>query len=310
MSALPLPQPCKPPAPLAVHGVTEGAPPVLVFDSSTELLALAVNGPAGAFSLTVGGGAAASASLLPQAMRLLAQAGLALQDLRAVGFGSGPGAFTGLRTACAVAQGLGLGLGVPLLPTDSLLVVAEDARLQWARCSTDPLEVAVVMDARMNEVYGGRYVWRGADPVQRSADHLLPPALLGEEPLPGPWRGPCAGSWQTLQAPQLYRLPELMQAWGALPWVVLAGSALAFSGDPLAQLQAAHRVPVEHDRGAALLHLALRAYATGQAVDAAHALPLYVRDKVAQTTHERDQARVAALAARAGPAAPAIAGAP
>ena len=290
MSALPLPQSCKPPAPLAVHGVTEGAPPVLVFDSSTELLALAVNGPAGAFSLTVGGGAAASASLLPQAMRLLAQAGLALQDLRAVGFGSGPGAFTGLRTACAVAQGLGLGLGVPLLPTDSLLVVAEDARLQWARCSTDPLEVAVVIDARMSEVYGGRYAWHGADPAQG--------------------RGPYAGSWQTLQAPQLYRLPELTQTWGALPWVVLAGSALAFSGDPLAQLQAAHRVPVEHDRGAALLHLALRAYATGQAVDAAHALPLYVRDKVAQTTQERDQARVAALAARAGPAAPANAGAP
>ncbi len=290
MSSLPLRQPSTPDAIRALLGVTAGALPVLVFDSSTELLALAANGPAGAFSLTVAGGAAASASLLPQAMLLLAHAGLTLPDLRAVGFGGGPGAFTGLRTACAVAQGLGLGLGVPLLPTDSLLVVAEDARLQWAPCGTDPLEVAVVMDARMNEVYGGRYVWHGADPAQG--------------------RGPHAGRWHTLQAPQLYRLPELLQAWGALPRVLLAGSALAFPGDPLAHLQAAQRVPVEHDRGAALLHLALRAHAAGQAVDAAHALPLYVRDKVAQTTQERDQARVAALAARAGPAAPALAGAP
>ena len=302
MSALPLPQPCKPPAPLAVHGVTEGAPPVLVFDSSTELLALAVNGPGGAFSITVGGGAAASASLLPQAMRLLAHAGLELQDLRAVGFGSGPGAFTGLRTACAVAQGLGLGLGVPLLPTDSLLVVAEDARLQWAACNqgTGPLEVAVVMDARMNEVYGGRYLWHGAGPVQAP----------DEEQFQGPLRSPYTGSWQTLQSPQLYRLPDLMQAWGALPWAVLAGSALAFPGDPLAHLQASHRVPVEHNRAAALLQLALSAHATGRAVDAAQALPLYVRDKVAQTTHERDRARAAAIVALTGRAASAVPGAP
>ncbi len=272
---------------MPVHGVPEGSPPLLVFDSSTELLALAVNGPAGAFSLTVTGGAAASASLLPQALRLLQQAGLTLQELQAVGFGSGPGAFTGLRTACAVAQGLGLGLGVPLLPIDSLLVVAEDARLQAARLnqSSSPLEVAVVMDARMQEVYGGRYLWHGAGPVQGQDEEL--PAAQSHIPSPG--------HWQTLQSPQLYKLPDLMQAWGALSLAVLAGSALAVFGAPLAQLHAAHRVPVERHRAAALLHLALRAMAAGQAVDAAQALPLYVRDKVAQTTQERDRAREAAM---------------
>ena len=287
---------------MPVHGVPEGSPPLLVFDSSTELLALAVNGPAGAFSLTVTGGAAASASLLPQALRLLQQAGLTLQELQAVGFGSGPGAFTGLRTACAVAQGLGLGLGVPLLPIDSLLVVAEDARLQAARLnqSSSPLEVAVVMDARMQEVYGGRYLWHGAGPVQGQDEE--PPAVQSHIPSPG--------HWQTLQSPQLYKLPDLMQAWGALSLAVLAGSALAVFGAPLAQLQAAHRVPVEHDRAAALLHLALRALAAGQAVDAAQALPLYVRDKVAQTTRERDRAREAAMVARAGPATAGSPGAP
>jgi tRNA threonylcarbamoyladenosine biosynthesis protein TsaB len=131
---------------------------ILAFDTSTEGLSLAVCGPAGAITLQAAGGAAASATLLPQALRLLKLAGLRLEELDAVAFGSGPGAFTGLRTACAVAQGLGLGLGLPLLPLDSLLVVAEDARLQQEPASAGDgyFEVAVAMDARMNEVYAAR----------------------------------------------------------------------------------------------------------------------------------------------------------
>ncbi|WP_085978598.1 tRNA (adenosine(37)-N6)-threonylcarbamoyltransferase complex dimerization subunit type 1 TsaB, partial [Rubrivivax gelatinosus] len=90
------------------------------------------------------GGALASAALLPTVQALLARAGLVLADLEAVAFGRGPGAFTGLRTSCAVAQGLAFGIGCPVLPVDSLLIVAEDARVQ-----------------RMDEVYAAR--WRWAD---------------------------------------------------------------------------------------------------------------------------------------------------
>ena len=99
---------------------------VLAFDTSTERLALGVHGPDGPLTLMADGGAAASSTLLPHIHALLAQAPLSLADLDAIAFGCGPGAFTGLRTACAVAQGLGLGLARPLLPIDSLLVVAED----------------------------------------------------------------------------------------------------------------------------------------------------------------------------------------
>ena len=84
--------------------------------------------------------------------------GWRLRDLDAIAFGRGPGAFTGLRTACAVAQGLAFGAGVPVLAIDSLLVVAEDARAQ-APASTRDVDVCVAMDARMDEIYAGRYRW-------------------------------------------------------------------------------------------------------------------------------------------------------
>ncbi|MCD0505604.1 tRNA (adenosine(37)-N6)-threonylcarbamoyltransferase complex dimerization subunit type 1 TsaB, partial [Bordetella petrii] len=65
--------------------------------------------------------------LLPMASQLLAQEGLAPGDLHGVAFGQGPGGFTGLRVACGVAQGMGLALGVPVVPVVSHLAVAEQA---------------------------------------------------------------------------------------------------------------------------------------------------------------------------------------
>lgn len=238
---------------------------LLAFDTSTERLALALQGRDGAtFTRLAAGGAAASAALLPQVHELLAQAGLTLAALDAIAFGRGPGAFTGLRTACAVAQGLGLGLARPLLPIDSLLIVAEDARAQAARGAAE-FEVGVAMDARMDEVYAGRYRWQG-------------------------------GHWQVLQAPALCSLPALAEAWAGATRQALAGSALVAFGPRLALPAGGVRVETEQDRAGALLRLAVQAARDGQGVDAAEALPLYLRDKVALTTTEREAARAGAAA--------------
>ncbi len=235
------------------------APALLAFDTSTEHMSVAV-GTGGQVWLHDGaGGAKASAALVPTILSLLSRAGLRMAGLDAIAFGRGPGAFTGLRTACAAAQGLALGSGRPVLALDTLMAVAEDAR---AGDADQTLWVA--MDARMDEIYAARYGFAG-------------------------------GAWRVLDAPMLTRPEGLNERWRREAPQRVAGSALrAFEGR--LATGAAACVPGALPRAAALLPLAQAAWARGEAVDAALALPVYLRDKVAQTTAEREAVRRAAEA--------------
>ncbi|HQD14942.1 MAG TPA: tRNA (adenosine(37)-N6)-threonylcarbamoyltransferase complex dimerization subunit type 1 TsaB [Ottowia sp.] len=228
---------------------------LLAFDTSTEQLSVAVQRAADGRRLTHqgAGGAQASATLIPTVQRLLAEAGLALGDLHAIVFGRGPGSFTGLRTACSVAQGLAWGAGVPVLPVDTLQAVAEAAR-QLAGAT----QVLALLDARMGEIYHAEYAW---------AD---------------------AAGWQTLAGPAVSP-PERLPLPDA--GAVLAGNAFAPYGERLpAALRALPRVAAL-PTAEALLALAPAGLTAGRAVPAEQALPLYIRDKVAQTTAERAAAR-------------------
>jgi len=223
---------------------------LLAFDTSTEILrAGAQRCGAAVVEEEAAGGANASAALIPLLQRLLAHAGLDMRELDAIVFGRGPGSFTGIRTACSVAQGLGFGAGVPVLGVDTLLAVAEDARHRAAEAD----RIVAVLDARMGEVYAARYVF-DAGAWRREGDMVL-------------------------ARPQTLEVPE---GW------VLAGNAFAAHGEALPQ--GARRIEASPS-ATALLRLAPKLIAAGQAHDAAQALPVYIRDKVAQTTEERAQAR-------------------
>jgi len=236
---------------------------LLALDSSTETLVVALTHASGPRVHESDGGARASEQMLPQARALLTEAGATLADLDAIAFAAGPGAFTGLRTACAVAQGLALGLDKPVLALDSLMLVAEDARQQGA--PVDRLPVWVLMDARMDEIYAAAYQWTGA-------------------------------AWQALQAPALYTPAALLPLLLAQPEAVLAGNALQAFAEALAPaLQRPSLWPQAASRGHALAALAEQAWQQGLHIAADEAMPVYVRDKVAQTTAER-------LAAKAGSA--------
>ena len=98
-----------------------------------------------------------SQSVLPMVQALLRDAGIALADCDAIAFGAGPGSFTGVRTACGVAQGLAFGARKPVLPLVTLEAMAEACRAR-----TGASDVLAVLDARMGEVYWAQYRWTGA----------------------------------------------------------------------------------------------------------------------------------------------------
>ena len=221
---------------------------LLAIDTSTEVFFLAVQRGAQPPQERHGAGAAAvSAALIPAIQELLAQSGLRLAQLDAIALGRGPGSFTGLRTACSVAQGLAFASAVPVLPVDTLMAVAEDARFR-----TGVTRVVALLDARMDEVYSAAYQWDGAGWQRQGAFHVGRPEAVV---VPDGW--------------------------------ALAGNAFGAYAD---RLPAAQHIAAQ-PTATALLRLAPALMAAGAAVPAAQALPLYIRDKVAQTTEERAVAR-------------------
>ena len=232
----------------------------LAFDTSTDVMSIAVTDGALVWQHTGAGGANASTTLIPSILALLAESGLLLADLDAIAFGRGPGSFTGLRTACAVAQGLafgaGGGVGIKVLPIDTLIAVAEEARFQQAVTATDsaPLHITALLDARMDEMYVQHFQFAGRHCTAIDACELIRPENLAAH-----LAGDAAGSLLAGNVFDVYkgRLPTLPNCVYALPTAT------------------------------ALLRLAPALAASGHCVDAALALPLYVRDKVALTTEER-----------------------
>lgn len=237
---------------------------LLAFDTSTEIMSIAVqrevDGVAQVWQHTGAGGAQSSATLIPTIQRLLGQAGLRLAELDAIAFGRGPGSFTGLRTACSVAQGLAFGAsakardgaGVKVLPIDSLLAVAEEARYQQG-AGPGPFRVVALLDARMDEMYAAWYEFAGAQWALQKEESLIRPEALAL---------------------------ALDAGW------VLAGNAFAVYGERLPALPAAPRLEAL-PTATAMLRLAPALLAAGHAVPPEQALPRYIRDKVAKTTLER-----------------------
>jgi tRNA threonylcarbamoyladenosine biosynthesis protein TsaB len=237
---------------------------LLAFDTSTERMSIAVCDGARLWQHEGPGGAQSSTTLIPAVMQLLADAGLQLAQLDAIAFGRGPGSFTGLRTACAVAQGLALGAGVPVLPIDTLAALAEEARFAWQQANAGaalPPQLTALLDARMDEMYVQYFSLAGS---------LYRPL------------GPC-----TLVRPEALHSAEA----GGL----LAGNVFHVYADRLPALPEGSTTLTLLPTAAAMLRLAPALLAAGAARPADQALPLYVRDKVALTTDERAQAKLLAL---------------
>ncbi|MBI5908268.1 MAG: tRNA (adenosine(37)-N6)-threonylcarbamoyltransferase complex dimerization subunit type 1 TsaB, partial [Burkholderiales bacterium] len=182
-------------------------------------------------------------------------------ELDALAFGRGPGSFTGLRTACSVAQGLALGANLQVLPIDTLLSVAEEARFQReGQAGADGLKVMALLDARMNEMYVQRFALDDGQWTPFADCALLRPENLRLDPADTLLAGNVFGVY----AARLPAFPDALPRITALP------------------------------TAAAMLRLAPALLAAGQGGSAALALPLNIRDTVAFTTEERTRVKAAA----------------
>jgi tRNA threonylcarbamoyladenosine biosynthesis protein TsaB len=193
---------------------------------------------------------------------LLAEQDLPLAAVDVFAFAAGPGGFTGLRVACAFAQGLAYGCGRPVLAVGSLRALAHAAG------QGPGTRLLAAVDARMGQVYWGAF--EAGDEGPRA---LAPAAVADPDQL-----GDLVARWQ----------PDM-----------IVGDALAVHASSWPERTAARRHPQLRADAAAVAALAQLDWAAGLAVDARDAAPDYVRDQVALTVEER---RAAARAAAALPA--------
>jgi tRNA threonylcarbamoyladenosine biosynthesis protein TsaB len=202
-------------------------------------------------------GQAHSGTVLPMARRLLQLRGLRVAELDGIAYGAGPGAFTGLRIACGVAQGLAAGAALDVLGICTLEALAEAA---WQGAAGRPPDhIVACLDARMGEVYHAAYRREGE-------------------------------GWLECSQPGLYA-PEAIPVMQGEGWVG-AGNGFAAHGAALrARQPLSAEVPALHPRACMVARLAAPRFANGEGLPPAHALPLYLRNKVALTLSERNHER-------------------
>lgn len=232
----------------------------LALDTSTETVSVAACDGDRVAVHEAAGGAQASLTVLPAVERVLGELGMALADVQAIAFGQGPGAFTGLRTACAVAQGLALGAQKPLLAVDSLSLVAQSVRRQHPSLR----RVLVTLDARMGQVYWGAVEWQSGPGSLGHWAHALPIAVSNPDAVHWP------SGWSASDADTR-----------------VAGTWVNPEGEGREQALGPHTWQPARPQATAMLDLAASAWQRGLAIAPEEAAPLYVRNKVAQTTAER-----------------------
>jgi tRNA threonylcarbamoyladenosine biosynthesis protein TsaB len=175
---------------------------------------------------------------LPMLQKLLGKS-----RVDAVAFGAGPGAFTGLRIACGLAQGIAFGRGIPVIGVSTLEAMAEESGAERA---------VACIDARMREVYYAALEKR-------------------------------AGRWHEVIAPQCVP-PQSAPRPPGDGWVG-AGNGFEVYGT----MGMSRVLPQIHPTAMAVAQLAAPRLAAGEGVDAALAVPVYLRDKVAFTKEELER---------------------
>lgn len=197
--------------------------------------------------------AGASQLLLPWVESLLANAKLSIKDLDAIAVGIGPGAFTGVRLGVAAVQGLAISNDLPVIPVCSLDAVAAQITATDIYKKTKPQHFMIAIDARMEEVYWAHYEAQFDQLPKRMSDiHLTKPEDLHFDGI------------QLLAGSALNAYSSRLPIFNGVKDAEISISALG------------------------VLDCAKQGLEEGLQVDVRLLEPMYVRNKVAFTTAERE----------------------
>jgi tRNA threonylcarbamoyladenosine biosynthesis protein TsaB len=220
-----------------------GLPSLLALETSAATLSVALQVASKHFAEHIHAPRRQTELAMPTIGRLFEAAGISVADLDAIAFGRGPGSFTGIRVATAIAQGAGLASDVPLIPISSMACLAQGSLRQVAA-----EQVLVCLDARLGEVYYGLFANQNGTAVLQGDEQIgLPDAPPYPEGVFG-----IAGSGFTIEHPNLDRI-----------------QAAAVTAELIVEPNAVD-----------LLHLANQAWSNNGAVAAEDAQPVYLRNRV------------------------------
>lgn len=224
---------------------------ILAIETSTEIASVALLSENVLLVRELSGVQTHSHGVLPAIQDMLREAGIVLKQCDAIAFGCGPGAFTGVRTACGIVQGLAFGADLPILPIVSLQAIAEAARHVVG--TQDTRDFVSVLDARMGEVYWAHYRYQ-------------------------------AQGWQQVTLPVLASSEQVFAYANLHAEVLVLGNGVTLAAEDTKNIILKQMPHAEQ-----IARLGMLDYALGKQLDAPQAQPLYLRNKIALTTAERMQ---------------------
>ena len=237
---------------------------LLALETSTEYCSVALWQDGNITSRCELAGQRHSEMLLAIVDEVLREARVKLAELDGIAYGKGPGSFTGVRIACGVTQGLALGANLPVLGVCTLQALAY---------ASGHDKIIAALDARMGEIYHAAYQKAGQKNGQESREKN------GEKN---------RDDWVTVCAPNLCS-PQQAPVVAGSEWFG-TGSGFGAHREALHQRYGAQLLDIDAHaipNAQAIVCLAVPQFAAGCGVDAAQAMPLYLRDKVALKTSER-----------------------
>jgi tRNA threonylcarbamoyladenosine biosynthesis protein TsaB len=185
--------------------------------------------------------------ILPMIESLLVEAGITVAELDAIAFGRGPGSFTGVRIAASIVQGIAFAAELPVVPVSTLATLALGG---WRE--TGQARVLAALDARKDEVYWGSYLHTDDGMLELQGEEVVCAPAAVALPATGDWVGVGSG-WDSYG-------PALMQQLGE---------------------RVVRVMPDLEPRAADVARLSLDAFLQGQAVAPEQAIPVYLRNNVA-----------------------------